>query len=143
MLMPLESHSTLTQTHQCIRNKQTTIPQRYKFLQTISAVAAMKQTVQKHALSSPFKSETWRVNCLSQSTRLGWGQMLNTEGTKHQRSLMMASSSSLLNIWNNLSGVTVAISTLVALSFSSITCFRMVRADLQASFNVMDLWYCS
>lgn len=29
-------------------------------------------------------------------------------------------------------------SMLVALSFSSITCFRMVRDDLMASFNVMD-----
>lgn len=29
-------------------------------------------------------------------------------------------------------------SMLVALSFSSITCFRMVREDLMASFNVMD-----
>lgn len=27
---------------------------------------------------------------------------------------------------------------LVAFSFSSITCFRMVRDDLMASFNVMD-----
>lgn len=29
-------------------------------------------------------------------------------------------------------------SMLVALSFSSITCFRMVRDDLMASFSVMD-----
>lgn len=29
-------------------------------------------------------------------------------------------------------------SILVAFSFSSMTCFRMVREDLMASFNVMD-----
>ena len=74
----------------------------------------------------------------------------NDERCEDHRSLISASSSSLENIWNNLSGVTVAISTFVEFNFSSITCLRMVSAALHASFRVMDckqvqtrgMWHC-
>jgi len=55
-------------------------------------------------------------------------------------SLMISSISSLLNILKLSAGVTVANSTLVELSFSSMTCLRIVRACTHPSFNVIDLW---
>jgi len=71
-------------------------------------------------------------------TSITVGQMRFTVAV-HFTSLMNSSISSLLNILKLSAGVMVASSTLVELSFSSITCLRIVRACTHASFNVIDL----
>lgn len=53
-------------------------------------------------------------------------------------SLITSSTSSFENIWNSCFGVIVITSTFVELSFSSITCFRIVKTAFRASFSVMD-----
>ena len=61
----------------------------------------------------------------------------------HDSSLMISCSAEPERILKPSSLVMVATSTLVSLSFSSMTCLRMVMEDLMASFRVMDLWYTS
>merc|ERR1712133_89804 len=64
-------------------------------------------------------------------------------GLDHFTSLISSSISSFLNILKFSALVTVANSTLVEFSFSSMTCLRIVKACTHASFNVIDLWYTS
>lgn len=65
-----------------------------------------------------------------------WFQILMT--IHYAISLITSSTSSFENMWNSCPGVIVITSTLVELSFSSITCFRIVRTAFSASFSVID-----
>ena len=51
---------------------------------------------------------------------------------------MISSTCSFEYMWKGWVGVTAATSTFVELSFSSMTCFKIVNADFIAPFSVID-----